>query len=296
MPRFLTRLTRLTLGGAAVAASLLFLGLPADACTTCGGSDLTDDGLIAEARSQMRELNQGYNGNPAPNCTEEDSLFRTGEDGQDDDGNDTVEHQGYLRWAPDFADDPTPPDDGPSIEWYQQVCYIPGPPEMTLLGTSWQRFDAVTPENLARVAIDDMLASIPQHTISVNPTGPSLVALDTWFWVDGGAIEPVEVTASVPGISVVATAEPGGVTFDFGDGTSLECEDFGTPYVEGATSDCTHAFDEAGTYTVTATIVWRGSYTVNGGAPIPIETGVQRTATFPLAVNEAQAVNTPGAG
>jgi hypothetical protein len=292
MPRLLTRLT---VGGAVVAVGLMFFGLPAEACPTCAGSNLSDDGLIAEARSQMNELNQGYNGNAAPNCTEEDSLFHAGEDGVDDDGNDTVEHHGYLRWAPDFADDPTPPDDGPSIEWYQQVCYIPGPPSMTLLGTSWQRFDAVTPENLARVAIDDMLASIPQHTISVNPTGPSLVALDTWFWVDGGAIEPVQAVASVPGVTVVATAEPGGVTFDFGDGTSLECEDFGTPYAAGASSDCTHAFDGAGTYSITATIVWRGSYTVNGGAPIAIETGVERTATFTLAVNEAQAINTQGA-
>ena len=135
MPRLLTRLT---VGGAVVAVGLIFFGLPAEACPTCGGSNLSDDGLIAEARSQMNELNQGYNGNPAPNCTEEDSLFHAGEDGVDDDGNDTVEHHGYLRWAPDFADDPTPPDDGPSIEWYQQVCYIPGPPSMTLLGTSWQ--------------------------------------------------------------------------------------------------------------------------------------------------------------
>jgi hypothetical protein len=287
--------SRLALCGATAVAGLVFLGLPADACPTCGGSDLSNDGLIAQARNQMRQLNAGYNGNPSPNCNEEDALFKVGDDGQYDDGNDTVEHQGYLRWVPDFDDDPTPPTDGPSIEWYQQACYIPGPPSMELRAPSWQRFDAVTPENLALVAIDDMLSSIPQHTISVNPAADSMVAIDTWFWVDGGAVEPVSATASVPGVTVVATAEPGGVSFDLGDGTTLRCDDFGTPYAPGATSTCTHAYEAAGTYGITATILWRGSYTINGGAPIPIETGVERTASFTLNVNEAQAVNTPGA-
>lgn len=292
MPRVLSRLA---LCGATVVAALLFTGLPADACPTCGGSDLSNDGLIAQARRQMQELNAGYGGNPSPDCTDEDSQFALGETGQDD-GNDTVDHQGYLRWVPDFADDPTPPRDGPSIEWFQQVCYVPGPPSLELRAASWRRFDAVTPENLALVAIDDMLAGIPQHTIGVNPAVDSMVAIDTWFWVDGGAVEPVSATAFVPGVTVVATAEPGGVSFDLGDGNTLECDDFGTPYAPGASSTCTHAYEAAGTYTITATILWQGSYTINGGAPIPIETGVERTATFTLNVNEAQAINTEGNG
>ena len=31
------------------------------------------------------------------------------------------------------------------VEWFQQACYIPGPPSMELRAPSWQRFDAVTP-------------------------------------------------------------------------------------------------------------------------------------------------------
>ena len=289
MPRILTRSVA---AAAVVVTALLLSGLPANACPTCGSGDLSNAGLIARARSQMEELNAGYGGNPSPNCTEEDTTFRLGEDGVDD-GNDTVEHHGYLRWIPDFADDPTPPRDGPSVEWYQQVCYVPGPPPMELRGASWRRFDAVSPEALAMVAIDSMLASIPDHSISMAPRAESMVAVDTWFWITGAATEPTDpVVASVPGVTVVATAEPGGVTFDLGDGATLECEDFGTPYAAGATSDCTHPYDEAGTYTVTATIGWTGSYTVNGGAPIPIETAVQRSATVDVVVNEAQAINT----
>lgn len=288
MPRVLIRSAATA---AVVVTALLLSGLPADACPTCGSGDLSNAGLIARARSQMEELNAGYGGNPSPNCTEEDTTFRLGEDGVDD-GNDTVEHHGYLRWVPDFADDPTPPRDGPSVEWYQQVCYVPGPPSMELRGASWRRFDAVTPEALAMVAIDSMLANIPDHSISMSPQAASMVKVDTWFWITGAATEPTDpVVARVPGVTVVATAEPGGVTFDLGDGATLECEDFGTPYTAGASSDCTHPYDVAGTYTVTATIGWTGSYTVNGGAPIPIETAVQRSATVDVVVNQAQVIN-----
>jgi hypothetical protein len=276
----------------ALATAVLILGaLPAVACPSCGNGDITDGGsMIAQARSQMEELQAGYNGNPSPNCTEEDDLFRN-EGGEDRDGNDTVEHEGYLRWVPDFENDPTPPDDGPSNEWFRKVCYVPGFGEIP--GGHWRRFDAVDPEVLAMVAIDNMLADIPDHEISLSPQARSLVAIDTWFWIDGAATEPMPpVTAWVPGVTVVATAEPGGVTFELGDGTTLECEDFGTPYAEGATSDCVHAYEVAGVYTVTATIEWTGSYTVNDGPPIPIETSVQRTATVEVEVHQAQAVNT----
>jgi hypothetical protein len=270
-----------------VVVGLLVPALPAAGCEPrCAGGDLSDSGLLAEARRQMTELNRGYGGNPAPNCSDEHDQVL-------EDGNDTVEHEGWLRWVPDFANDPTPPD-GVSNEWYQQVCHIPGGADIPL--TSWQRFDAVAPEILAQVAIDNMLAGIPQHTIETNPDITGLVAIDTWFWIEGGGLEPVSATASVPGVTVVATAEPGGVEFDFGDGTTGQCEGAGTPYSEGATSACTHEYQAAGTYTVTATIRWTGSYTVNGGAPVPIETVAERTASDDLPVEEAQAINTGTGG
>jgi hypothetical protein len=247
----------------------------------------------------MTELGRGYPGGAPPyNCSEEDSLFipRDG-DGNEvgGDDNDTVDHQGWMRWVPDFANDPTPPD-GVSNEWYQQVCYIPGPPSQTLPGASWQRFDAVNPENLARVAIDDMLAGIPQHTIETNPDIEGFVGFETWFWIDGGMLEPVTATASIPFMTVVATAEPGRVQFDFGDGATGECTGSGTPWSEGATSDCTHQYEVAGHYEVTATIEWTGSYTVNGGAPVVIDEVATRTATLDLPVEEGQAINTTGQG
>ena len=281
--------------------SLLMPALPAAGCEPrCGSGDLSDAGLLARTRSQMTELGRGYPGGAPPyDCSEEDSLFipRDG-DGNEigGDGNDTVDHQGWMRWVPDFANDPTPGGPVNPNEWYRQVCYIPGPPSQTLPGASWRRFEAVTPENLARVAIDDMLAAIPQHTIETSPEVRGLVRVDTWFWIDGEMLEPVTATASIPFMTVVATAEPGRVQFDFGDGTSGECAGSGTPWSEGATSDCTHSYEVAGHYEVTATLEWTGSYTVNGGAPVAIDEVATRTATLSLPVDHAVAINTPTGG
>lgn len=44
-------------------------------------------------------------------------------------------------------------------------------------------------------------------------------------------------SASVPGVEVVATARPGGVHFDFGDGASLECDGPGVAWSPGATNE-----------------------------------------------------------
>ena len=215
MPRVLIRSAATA---AVVVTALLLSGLPADACPTCGSGDLSNAGLMARAPQPDGELNAGYGGNPSPNCTEEDTTFRLGEDGVDD-GNDTVEHHGYLRWIPDFADDPTPPRDGPSVEWYQQVCYVPGPPSMELRGASWRRFDAVSPEALAMVAIDSMLANIPDHSISMSPQAASMVMVDTWFWITGAATEPTDPRrCQCPGGGRRRHGRPGGVTFDLGDG------------------------------------------------------------------------------
>jgi hypothetical protein len=213
-----------------------------------------------------------------------------------EDGNTEVEYHGHLRWVPDFGNDPTPPD-GVSNEWYRQICYLPDmPPRDTEpQGASWRRFEYVAPELLAQVAVDDVLAEIPTQTIETSPQTEAMVAIPTWFWVEGVPTEGVTASASIPGVTVTATASPGGVEYDFGDGTTLACQGIGTPYADGATSDCTHTYERAGTYTVAATILWTGTYTVNGGPPQPIETAVARTATFDLAVNEAQAINT-GAG
>lgn len=284
---------------AATAPSIITVGAvavpPAAACdgNFCGSGNITDAGLLAETAAQMDELSTGRGGRSIP-CTDEDPLA-------EEDGNEDVEAHGVYRWVPDYANDPTPPDDGAG-EWYRYVCYIEGRPVFPAspAGASWRRFEAVTPENVALLAIDRMLAGIPTQWVHTSPDAAGangafpLVGMDTWFWIDASSLDTVTAQAGVPGIiSVVATARPSGVTYDFGDGASLECDE-GVPWSPGATSECTHAYQAAGGYTVTSSIGWSGTYSVNGGPATPIGSSIVRQSTLAITVEEAQAINTNG--
>jgi hypothetical protein len=254
-------------------------------CLSCSDVALTPDGLLARARSQMAELNTVAS-NPPP-CNDEYAEATFPED-----GNDTVEYEGYIRWRLTLNEQHVWDDDA-TTTGYRLECWLPERPDLDGL-IDVQIFDAISPQTIAQVAIDDALAGIPQLQISTNPAPPndSLVGIDTWFWVDGVPDGGVSARASVPGIQVVATATPGAVRIDFGDGTTAECTGGGTEYAAGATSDCTHEYQVAGDYTITATVLWTGTYTVNGQGPFEIGTAVPRTDSFALTVNEAQAINT----
>lgn len=295
-----SRLTRIVVA-LVLAAGLTSLGLvlapaPAGAdpgCLSCTDVAITPEGLLAQARSQMAELNDVAN-DPPP-CNDE-----TPGAGFPDDGNDTIEYEGYIRWVLTYNEQHVW-DEDETTTGYRRECFLPDAPHEDDGSNPYNGllevriFDAISPQTVAQVAIDDMLTQVPTHSIETNPSAAGMVAIPTWFWVTGVPEGGVEATASVPGISVVARATPGAVTYEFGDGASLECTGGGTPYAVGATSDCTHDYQRAGTYTITSTILWTGTYTVNGQGPFPISTAVPRTDSFTLAVNEAQAINT-GAG
>jgi hypothetical protein len=252
-------------------------------CGSCGNVAMTPDGLLAAARSQMDELN-GAEARREP-CTDDAPQY--------------AGHTGYIRWRLTAVEQETWDriyNGDETTTWYRQECYFPEVDQVYGVLLDVQEFDAISPQTIAQVAIDDMLTAIPTQMIRTSPGTDAMVAIPTWFWVDGVPVEGVSATASVPGINVVATATPGGVNYDFGDQTTKQCAGSGTPYAPGASSDCTHDYQRAGNYTITATILWTGSYTVNGQGPYPITTAVPRTDTIILAVNEAQAINTGSGG
>ena len=208
-----------------------------------------------------------------------------------EDGNDTVEYEGYIRWRLTLNEQHVWDDDA-TTTGYRLECWLPERPDLDGL-IDVQIFDAIAPQVIAQVAIDDALSQIPALSISTNPEDDSLVAIDTWFWVDGVPPQGVSASASVPGIAVVATASPGAVRIDFGDGTSAECTGAGVEYTAGASSDCTHEYQVAGDYTITATVVVdRHVHRERPGARSPSRRPCLARDTFHLAVNEAQAINT----
>jgi hypothetical protein len=152
------------------------------------------------------------------------------------------------------------------------------------------------PAELARTAYNQL--RLPSPAIEANPGGEQLVGLPTWLWLDRGGWAPVSATASVPGVSVTATARPVSADWSLGDGTSVTCTGAGTPYPasarpKSASPTCGHTYrtSSAGqpgsTFRVSATVKWIVTWTGAGqGGTFPALTTTS-TAAFRVAESEA---------
>lgn len=153
----------------------------------------------------------------------------------------------------------------------------------------------ITAEELAQRAIADLPITGPAIGIAPDPAGTGLVGLPVWIWTAETAETwgPVSATASVPGLSVTATATARYIDWSMGDGDTVRCTEPGTPY-EGSygmseSPDCGHRYDRADDYTVTGTTTWDITWTVDGGGASGTLT-VTRDSTTEITIEEAQAL------
>jgi hypothetical protein len=160
-----------------------------------------------------------------------------------------------------------------------------------------------TPAVLAERARNSL--TLPKPVIDANPPvgSPQWVGVPTWSFVPRSVWVPVSASASVPGMTVRATATPVSVTWNFGDGTSTVCTGPGTPFTPGtdpkaSSPDCGHTYRTSsggapgGVYQVSATIDWRVDWAGAGAAgTLP---GLTTTATLPVIVLQSQAIVTTG--
>ncbi len=92
----------------------------------------------------------------------------------------------------------TPPD-----QWYVGVCGYP--PVVGL--TKYRLFGAPPgPALLADQAVKALRLPAPAIRLNPAPPAPQLVHLPTWVWLDASSWGSRSATASVPGLSVTATA------------------------------------------------------------------------------------------
>lgn len=184
----------------------------------------------------------------------------------------------YLYTCPPF----TPGGDGgEGMEW---EATQPGAP-------------TITPAQLAQEAYKKLV--LPQPSLLLSPTGQQLVNLPTWLAVT--AWDAQSATATVPALSVTATARPTEVAWSLGDGSSVTCDGPGTVYVAGddpasASPTCGHTYRVSsadqpdGAYTVTATVRWSVSWA--GGGQTGTLPALTRQATALVPVAESQTLNT----
>jgi hypothetical protein len=158
-----------------------------------------------------------------------------------------------------------------------------------------------SPAILAQQAVSQLTLPSPRIDASPSTGADQLVGLPTWLWLSKAGWQASTATAAVPGESVMATATPTSVTWNFGDGTRLVCHGPGTPYTASESPDepsptCGHTYatSSAGqpnsAFTVTATVSW--SVTWAGGGQAGTVPALQNTAATDLRVADVQSLNT----
>ena len=127
-----------------------------------------------------------------------------------------------------------------------------------------------------------------------------LVGVPTWLWIDPGAWQTADASATAGPVTATATATPSKVVWDMGDGDTVTCDGPGTPYSASdpsATTDCSYTWTQPGSYEVTATVYWSVTWTAvgaPGGGNLGLQAGPPAEAE--VQVTESQAINTPSGG
>ena len=176
---------------------------------------------------------------------------------------------------------------------------------------------AIDPREVAEDILDHV--PLPPIVIRTNP-GLGLVALPSWFWVEGydgrpfGASRSVRVPPEVgdsisfdvvpegdprrgPGsFSVEVRVSPTSYRWSFGDGAGLTTRSLGRPYP--AESDIQHIYQHSSLgspagFPVQLTVEFAAEYRVNGGAARPLR-AIRRTYSASYRIQEVQPVLTQG--
>lgn len=134
---------------------------------------------------------------------------------------------------------------------------------------------------------------IPELSILANPS-TGLVALESWFWVDGYGGEPISSSDTLSSTTVEVQVQPVTYRWSFGDGTAIETNSLGRPFPEE--SDVQHIYEQSslangGAYSITVEVSFDAEYRVNGGAWESLAP-IARTFTTDYPVQQLQSVLT----
>ncbi len=151
---------------------------------------------------------------------------------------------------------------------------------------------AVSPAALAARAINLLGLTGPQIGIVPKPgSRGGLVGLPVWLWTQVGRTTwgPNSATASVPGLSVIATSKASKIVWDLGDRHLVSCDNPGVPYTAAygkqSSPKCGYSYSTPGTYRVTGTTYWHVTW-VGGGQQGSLD--VQRSSSVQIKIGELQ--------
>lgn len=158
---------------------------------------------------------------------------------------------------------------------------------------------ARSPLQLAREALSYEPLPRPQPVTS-PPNAETYVNLQTWLAVTGW--EPVETSASVPGLTTTVVAAPERAIWTMGDGETVSCSGPGEVYdrslpEEAQDTDCSHVYRRSSAavgvdnnYPASVTVTYHVTWSASDGSRgdlglLPV------TTNFPMRVREVQVVN-----
>jgi hypothetical protein len=174
---------------------------------------------------------------------------------------------------------------------FQGIVWLPSTTDPSTVRVAVDPGGSVDPVALAQSLLSRL--PLPEITIGVNP-GTGLVALPSWFWVEGYDGAPITASASLGGVTVTVELTPDGYRWRFGDGGELATQSVGRRYPEP--SDLTHHYEQSslqagGAYTVRLEVTFRVRFLVSGGGAGELPP-ITRTYTADYRVQQAQAVLT----
>lgn len=151
--------------------------------------------------------------------------------------------------------------------------------------------DPVDPATVAAELLDHI--PVPAITVGVNPE-VGLVALPSWFWVEGYDGLPITASDTLGGTTVEVEIMPTGYRWTFGDGASLESTSLGQRYP--AESDIRHTYEQSslsvgGAFPVSVEITFSARYRVDGGPWEPLDP-ITRSFTTAYPVQQLQSILT----
>ena len=136
--------------------------------------------------------------------------------------------------------------------------WLPGKPDTVVVDPVTLAYEAIAEMDLGK----PLIKSAP----AANQIG--LVNMPVWLWATKteNTWGPIVRSASVPGLTVTATAEVTAINWSMGDGNTIRCDGPGTPYDKSMgikdSPDCGHRYKKTShdlpncKYPVTATAQW----------------------------------------
>jgi len=190
--------------------------------------------------------------------------------------------------------------------WEVVTCPGPQPFQVVTLVSIATGAPAVTPQQLAQIAIAELIIPVLQPQTAPPRGRDGLVGLPEWFWFPKAAWGPVSRTVTAGPVWARATAVPVSIVFHPGGGQAgISCRGPGTAFnparpLSAQHTDCSYTYklpsagQPGNVYAAAVTVLWNVFWVGSGNTGGPVASGrpVNTPLTLPVAAGEALVTGT----